>query len=1428
MSIRPSHSALLFNPLSYKPRNQGGFLALFYCGFALAVLSISLLVSVFASQGRQARALWPLRMLRTVTKLMSTVLFMPLIELFVSAFLCRGFGDDHGMYFMLDAPEQCKEELHMVIPAAVGLIYLALQSPLISLVYVTIDPSGHEADSKTTGRIDTIYTLLRFVLAITHEIASHTATPQAVAILLSSLILSYLVIGYQPFFVGQMNDIRAGIFVASFVSAVQSCVCLAVGGYEDGIAGFVVLCALVVPGFLAGYLIARRYRKTVMEGVYARLKDPNAFLSDNRPAKTTKGNVFSRSFASFMKSAPYPEGEARRSTAQRGKDSDLEYADSDTSAEDFDRGRKRREKDFDPDILTDVDDIVNERPARRVEIFRDEWHVELSCRYLQQTTSPRALQLANKLFEEGEKQFPKSAQLVLMKAYYIRTFGFQRITNAQEDLRHIKSLKPPFDTRFFIFFEECALEQQFRKEDLQASHLNVTGYAEVVQLETNARKWHLATLVALKSFWEYLKSEGASAECMPYLIEMAATHQDMAERYYSQMLSKYPNSKQVLRRYGNFLLTVVNDLEHAQRLLDRAEDIENAEARDQTLRSAAQMGRRAPSYRSSVGFMQSPRNRDNERMTPAMTLSGDDLQSTDMRRVKHDPSDDEEKGKRRESKSTSFDRASPTQPRRERRPSVVFGAIEASASGASGDSGWSRELDGSTNGMPPMLMGRKGSGAEYQQDLKSVLKARLEGRRTSHGAPSSTTLGAALGSPLSGEVTSAGVDEEMGEVDISVSRGKREVDVSRRRPQSDDGSSVDSDMAPERGSAVGFRGKDERERERFVEQHRDRDRDVDVDMDVTPDAVPTWAKKAGPGSIPSVPSATSSQRENRQTRYLKSIFEGRFRTSIDKFRHWITFSCVLLLALLIAGCALTLITYENITSSLGVAYNRMRPRLQALRMILYIRQLQVFGLGLYHSVDLRMFIDTIMGRFTNLLYNIWQTTIIPVLQEYHLDDPSDIQIKRVAEGKAFFDNNNPYFLAQLMYNHGDWIANRTTDWILANGAEFANDPHPRMFLENYLTINRAYQQTAFVGLDAFLSWMQTEMMIMGKATSREVKMLSLALMLPKKFIAERIESLEIEVENIMEEIEDQEAPGDSAKLTVAKEIPPASFMANYGRRRMTKIYSIALAVFGLIGALMFVPALVESKQATEFAILIQQLSDRTYRAIGTTSLVWEVAANDSSCWLPNDAQLNLNVFVDEYRVADEAITDGGDVPSILKYPAAAAYIEQKGVCRLSTNQTLCLPGYRYYNETAGLTYSLVTSGMMRFLARWLDEVTQFVEAPLGQQNYDSIHLPIITEVVEDLLAATPKLNDILVEQVRNSNAMARSINIILFTLAALTILVSYLTLFRWITQRLERNARSISNFFFTIPADVIKSIPDLKRFIESGGAMVPAREVGKR
>ncbi|KAJ3050401.1 hypothetical protein HK097_008636 [Rhizophlyctis rosea] len=1175
---------------------------------------------------------------------------------------------------------------------------------MFNLVYFQMDPSGKSWDDKNSGRIDTYYVILRILLALSHEEAHAEPAWQLAMVVITSAIIFYMLARDQPFFHPVVNDVRCGILMAAFWSGIQGAIGMTVGGYTQPY-GFAIMCATLLPEFVLGYAISAWARSQLCKGVYARLK-----LSETEgETKLSKPGRHAKL--------------AQRIQASRAMENGSDSDDLEAS-KGLKKGNKKEQQGFDggEDIFAEIDTIVTEVQKKPVKVFRKETDVELACRFLQNNRMPKALKLADALFDAGMEQFPNSAFLALLKVYYIREFEIQEPVQCVQYLQLAKVLKPAFDIRFFIFFEERALEQEDRKDELQASQLNITRYAEIISMEANARKWHLEALIAMKSLWEYLKTDTASADCVPYLLEIVAINRSKANSYYQQMLSKYPNSKQVLRRYSAFLMTVANDEEQARKLLERAEDIENAEARENTMRSAnARLFDELDAYtgRTSHPFDQRfPHEMDpNHPSFLGVVVSNS------------------------------------------RRPSVQISEHPSEAL--------------PTLHSPPAISNR-------------AMKPR--------------------------KLSLANVHES-----ISL------------EPESKTG--VDSDGT---GSADGAAPQEATRRILdFLHTGNSRAEDDDDNENGKPkknSLVPVWKK--GPGSLPSVPSATSSQRELRQFKYFRGILETRLITPVKKMDLMINIGCIALLALLIIGCVITLVTYNDISSAVNEAYTRMRPRTIAFRRQYPREIIEPWAMQSLH-------------RFLNTLTRTWRDEIIPVLMKYNLNDESTIKIKRKLPAGSSIVTINPYFLAQLLMSHGQALADFTADDIF--GPVISNSPHVNIWLDNIDAIGRAFQTVSTQGFQDFIGQCHGNMQVMYgllvaipiaallvgifivrptilNTTEREVQIISLALSLPRKFINERIEQLELEVENIVEELADGEVRGGGAAAVSATSanIPPAAVMKGHSRRKMTRLYASALALFGLTGALMFVPSLERSSAAMDMMGLIELISARSFYTIGSTMYLTEVISNDVTTWLPGEPLMWLADIAQQYRAADERLmSDSTNVPSLLSFPSCKAFVNDVGRCYLE-DPNGCDPTRRLYIPEMGLTYNLTTSGLINIGAVWYDAIDQFIHSTA--HTGDNPLVTLITELTEDLLGSSTQLNALLLQEVNYKNSSSQSWNIFLFCASLIILTGSYIFIFRRITHTLKQKLLSISELFFSLPMPLIQSIPDLKRFIESGGAMIPSAE----
>ncbi|KAI8999377.1 hypothetical protein BC832DRAFT_223734 [Gaertneriomyces semiglobifer] len=130
--------------------------------------------------------------------------------------------------------------------------------------------------------------------------------------------------------------------------------------------------------------------------------------------------------------------------------------------------------------------------------------------------------IMEEIFLEGFKQFPKSALLALMYAQYLEAYASSANNEDPEAfVSKAKLLKPPFDVRFFLFYQDRVYEQSKQTEGLNSSTLNISSYVEFQTMQNGARQYHLATLIELRSFMAHIRSaqRGKDPQTYPVFVQ---------------------------------------------------------------------------------------------------------------------------------------------------------------------------------------------------------------------------------------------------------------------------------------------------------------------------------------------------------------------------------------------------------------------------------------------------------------------------------------------------------------------------------------------------------------------------------------------------------------------------------------------------------------------------------------------------------------------------------------------------------------------------------------------------------------------------------------------------------------------------------------------------------------------------------------------
>ncbi|KNC99207.1 uncharacterized protein SPPG_09279 [Spizellomyces punctatus DAOM BR117] len=569
----------VFDPFRWATHNYLYLRVVLWILFA-GVMMTFLMVGVVAAQFKKGsfKWIWPLVLLRYSSTLISTVLFQPIVEIFVVTVYCRS-DPATGNLIVGDMTEVAcfsAEHLPMFVSACLGIILIVPFGALINYVFVECEPGSRNPGAKAHGMCDLVYLICKLVLVIVQR--SSCIDNQLISLFVIHPILIYTYTRYQPYFNGYMNSVRVGIFTATLLSAIVSMVTYKTTTPEGSSSPLpIIFLILSIPtGLVIGFWLTKAVRELIVRRIMYNIKLKLEIESADTergclsPAATLAPSNLKRKKSMFTPGMSMSIVATAVETENKGKTCH-------EARESVDSSPKT------PKALAAIQDyksVTARKSLRPPVVFKSWLEADIGCRFLRESVRDAAsLEIMTIVFMEAIEQYPKHPGLALNYAYYLWTFGDDPNT-AQYYVEAAKANSPSFDVRFRIYMEEREHEQESRAEDLATSSFNVASYVEYQSMERQAIESHLRSLTAMKLFWSSLAREQLNVKTFPAYLDVMYNTQSSATIYYEKLLERFPNSKQILRLYAKYLLTVKNNQELGVQLLTQAEDIEYREQQE--------------------------------------------------------------------------------------------------------------------------------------------------------------------------------------------------------------------------------------------------------------------------------------------------------------------------------------------------------------------------------------------------------------------------------------------------------------------------------------------------------------------------------------------------------------------------------------------------------------------------------------------------------------------------------------------------------------------------------------------------------------------------------------------------------------------------------------------------------------------------------
>lgn len=611
-------------------RTTAGFLA-GMC-IVLTLTWVSLADAAFVSRAfarNDIRYLWPIHLLGGVVSVISTVLFIPCLDLLANSIQCSTLAA-----YMPDYPDFSCNANGIVALRALSAITIALFVPfalVVSLINVETRPAKRELHVAHGGREIAVDTTVRALFVLAEAFVANTHPRTAAAIFLcGSAVNIGLRTAFLPYLRPTVNIIAVWLDACILWLAIGTFALLATHDDSRRLpVAYIFLCSAPLVATLACVLPALRHRAALnkafrlLAALDAREVVVAAPAASARQLHHTSGGSLPLSARAAAVGAEPRPGAAAAHPRQNGL----------------------------ANVPTDLIAVGDERgDSDAVALFANEWEVELLARAVlhcrpvslsgggqapsmtwwrraaacvpvpavfcvpagvlvhssQDVVSRWAVDRAETIYMEGLRAFPDSSVVLLHFSFFIQTFRSD-VTRATSLLVAGSRCHPRLDLRFLVFSRSRVLEQERQGAELGGASMNMVGALAFKRTWREALAAHSTALNATLTLWRLVKGrgqdgsnnapsatsnsagatvvigapvapldgggvadEGSNTDRLIRQLARVSDARKSAQASYDRLLRQFPNAPDVIKTYSSFLADVCNAPAAAMRVAAKA------------------------------------------------------------------------------------------------------------------------------------------------------------------------------------------------------------------------------------------------------------------------------------------------------------------------------------------------------------------------------------------------------------------------------------------------------------------------------------------------------------------------------------------------------------------------------------------------------------------------------------------------------------------------------------------------------------------------------------------------------------------------------------------------------------------------------------------------------------------------------------------
>lgn len=491
------------------------FVIIFWIVFALLVLATvnGLYVGYTFHQGELA-SIHLLRTLRWICSLLVSVLFIPIMSVFLAGVAC-----DYGVApakLMLFPNQACWASQHIgvALVSIVMILFFSVFSLFTGLTYYEFDPSIINASGRLQNRFEFGALIIKMLLVFVNYFLSNHALVFAIVQFCSAIALFVCWLVMLPAYDRKINMSRSGSFLGILWVTICVFISMSLHNAKDYLSIIILVVGLPFAFGIGAFIADRRLKylcdPTLVDG-FVEMAEPAIKM------KKTRSRVVKWESSQFNK-------------------------------------------------------LISNKLYARLKFPTD---VEIAARFALTSKPNQALiEKAKAVYMTGLSKFPKSPSVVQAYVNFIFTvLGDMQL--GYITLEKLRKMKPPVDIQFFIYRYDKDREQ--RSDGGKDMVGDFVSYLEYKKMHQTAKRYHAAAAVSMRKFWKYLLEPQVDVLELSDLSSNIATAQKKASDTYLKLIHHHPRNIRILRDYARFLDEIVNDEHSAHEMWKRADKYETQE-----------------------------------------------------------------------------------------------------------------------------------------------------------------------------------------------------------------------------------------------------------------------------------------------------------------------------------------------------------------------------------------------------------------------------------------------------------------------------------------------------------------------------------------------------------------------------------------------------------------------------------------------------------------------------------------------------------------------------------------------------------------------------------------------------------------------------------------------------------------------------------